>query len=103
MENKRGGKRKGAGRPNNNSVRKNITLPAHYVEFVEKNNLSLSKLAQQKIEEIMKIGTQNISGGNQLFQGNAKVGKLSKRYQKRLKQLDKEIKLKKQENNNNKS
>jgi hypothetical protein len=56
----KGGKRAGAGRPDKNSVRKNITLPASYLEFVKENNYSLSRLTQQKIEELMldkiKIG-----------------------------------------------
>lgn len=72
MKNKRGGKRPNAGRPNNNSVRRNITIPIELDKFVKKNNLSLSKLAQQKIKEIMEIKVQNISGGNQLFQGKKK-------------------------------
>ena len=62
MKNKRGGKRPNAGRPNKNSVRRNITLPVKLDQFVKENNLSLSKLAQQKIREIMlnqiKVGQE---------------------------------------------
>jgi len=53
MENKRGGKRPNEGRKSKNSIIKPISIPASYFEFVKKNNLSLSKLTQQKIEEIM--------------------------------------------------
>lgn len=53
MGKKLGGKREGAGRPSKNSIRKNITLPAEYVKYLEENNLSLSKIAQQKIREMM--------------------------------------------------
>lgn len=53
MSNKRGGKREGAGRPSKNSVIKPISLPLELFQFVKNNNLSLSKLAQQKIREEM--------------------------------------------------
>lgn len=49
----RGGKRKGAGRPSKNSIIKPISLPLELFQFVKENNLSLSKLAQQKIREEM--------------------------------------------------
>lgn len=63
---KRGGKREGAGRPNSNSVRRNITIPLELFQFVKENNLSLSKLTQQKIKEIMAYidVTQSISVGD---------------------------------------
>jgi LytS/YehU family sensor histidine kinase len=49
----KGGKRAGAGRKSKNSIIKPISLPSSYFNFVKNNNLSLSKLTQQKIEEIM--------------------------------------------------
>ena len=50
---KRGGKRLNAGRPNRNSVRRNITLPIELDNFAKENKYSLSKLTQQKIKEHM--------------------------------------------------
>lgn len=64
---KRGGKREGAGRPSKNSVIKPISLPLELLQFVKENNLSLSKLTQQKIKEIMASYvdvTQSISAGD---------------------------------------
>jgi len=49
----KGGKREGAGRKSKNSIIKPISLPSSYFEFVKDNNYSLSKLIQQKIEELI--------------------------------------------------
>lgn len=61
---KRGGKREGAGRPSKNSIIKPISLPFELFKFVKENNLSLSKLAQQKIREMMTSIEKQINKGD---------------------------------------
>lgn len=66
----KGGKRAGAGRKSKNSIIKPISLPLEYFNFVKENNLSLSKLAQQKIEEIMNeriLQVKVLQGKNNLM------------------------------------